>query len=410
MGGYAIRHHEAVLALEAAGEARLICTCDPGFENLDRPDWRLRERGVHICADYRSMLDCFAADLDVVTIPTPIPLHAEMHAEVVGRGLAAYLEKPPTLDPGELESMIAMDAMAPVPTLVGFNFTTEPVRTSLKARLLKGEFGRLLSAELFGWWPRSAGYYRRAAWAGRLLGDDDRLILDSCLGNGFAHYVHNLLQWAGNRGVDHWASPVDVRANLWRAHPIQGADTAFVEAHTDAGVDLRIALTHACRGREMQGESLRCTEAAIVYHTSGESSITWKDGRKEILPVPRHDGQIENLRALFACLRGERSRLPTTLQDSRPFVHLHALAYLSAGAIQDFQPEDIVTESPPDGLLEIPWLRAAIGNFLGHGIWPDGTPDAVFTVDENELKRVVGEMARRPKPASEYQPEPLALN
>src|SRR5690606_28291972 len=29
MGGYAARHHEALLQLENAGEARLVCTCDP---------------------------------------------------------------------------------------------------------------------------------------------------------------------------------------------------------------------------------------------------------------------------------------------------------------------------------------------------------------------------------------------
>jgi predicted dehydrogenase len=403
MGGYAVRHHEAVAALEAAGEVRLVCTCDPAFETLTRPEWRLRERGVPVFRDYRSMLDRCAGDIAVVTIPTPIPLHAEMHAEVVGRGLAAYLEKPPTLDPLELEEMIARDAAAPVPTLVGFNFTTEPVLRALKARLLAGEFGRLLSVGLFGWWPRSMAYYRRNGWAGRLLGEDGRLILDSCLGNAFAHHVHNLLQWAGTRGMDHWTEPESVRANLWRAHPVEGADTAFVEAATETGVLLRIALSHACRGPEIQWESLRCEDAGIIYKVGHEATITRPNGRREILPLPPHDGQVANLRALLDCLRGTRDRPPTTLADSRPFVHLNALTYLSAGQIHRFAPADRTGGDADDGYLEIPWLQAAAADFLEHGRWPAGKPEDATILDRDALDRVVRGMAEKtdspPRPA-----------
>ena len=52
-----------------------------------------------------------------------------MHKAIVARGLACYLEKPPTLWPDELAQMIATDADARFATNVGFNFTIEPARS-----------------------------------------------------------------------------------------------------------------------------------------------------------------------------------------------------------------------------------------------------------------------------------------
>ncbi|MBC8012272.1 MAG: Gfo/Idh/MocA family oxidoreductase, partial [Burkholderiales bacterium] len=270
MGGYAARHHEVALALEDRGECRLVCTCDPRPESFAEQArrWRLEARRVAVHTDYLSMLDRHAGELDVVVIATPIPLHAEMHAAVVGRGLAAYLEKPPTLDPDELEEMIARDARAPTTTLVGFNFIAEAERQALKRRLVAGEFGVLREARLFGFWGRSSAYYGRSAWAGRLFTDDGRLLLDSCLGNGLSHHVHNLLHWAGVDGLDNWATPTRVRAWLARAHPIEGADTCFAEAETDSRVLMRIAISHACSGPELHRETLICDHAEIEYVTN----------------------------------------------------------------------------------------------------------------------------------------------
>ena len=99
MGGYAARHHEALIPLEAAGEARLVCTCDPAPASFaaKSAEWKLSDRGVTIHDDYRKMLDRHAGELDVVTVPTPIPLHAEMHRAGVERGLATSRSRRPSI-------------------------------------------------------------------------------------------------------------------------------------------------------------------------------------------------------------------------------------------------------------------------------------------------------------------------
>eukprot|EP01035_Chromulina_nebulosa_P058444 gene58444-80030_t len=127
MGGFAGSHHNAVARLEAEGHAKLIGTCDPRAASFakEQETWRLAQRGVGVFPDYRSMLDACHRGLDLIVVPTPINLHAEMHAAATALGLPVYLEKPPTLDHLELEQMIVADARARKSSVVGFNFIIE---------------------------------------------------------------------------------------------------------------------------------------------------------------------------------------------------------------------------------------------------------------------------------------------
>lgn len=398
MGGYAARHHEALIPLEASGEARLVCTCDPAPASFAAKvsEWKLSERGVTVHDDYRRMLDRHAGELDVVTVPTPIPLHAEMHRAGVERGLAVYLEKPPTLDPRELETMIATDAKTKIPTLVGFNFITETPRQAIKRRLLLGEFGPLREVRLLGLWPRPTAYFTRNGWAGRLVGDDGRLILDSCVGNALSHHVHNALHWAGIGGQARWATPTKVRASLLRAHDIQGADTFFLAVDTDAGVPVRIALSHACIGPHIHRETLVCDRATIDYVTLDHADIRWRDGGVETVKLGEFDAQVENFRAFFACFRSGAARPPTTLPDSRPFVHLHALSYIAAGHIQKF-PGDLVSKVTGDDnnatFVPVRGIHEAAERFLVDGSWPYGKPGSATPSQLDQLDAVVRRMA-----------------
>ncbi|AHF92788.1 oxidoreductase [Opitutaceae bacterium TAV5] len=379
LGGFAGSHHEALLRLEENGAARLVATCDP------RPDafpdecqrWRFRERGIRVFADHRAMLDASLASpggLDLVVIPTPIALHAPMHRDAVERGVAVYLEKPPTLDPGELEAMIACDRRAAKTTLVGFNFIIEPAHLALKSRLLAGEFGRLREVRLLGQRPRPSAYFRRNAWAGRLRSPDGRLLLDSCLANAMAHYVHNALFWAGPRAVLDWAPPAGVQASLWRAHDIEGADTVFARVSTPDGVTLRLALTHALHGIDTLCETLVTDEARIDWVARSHYAITWHDHRMppERRPLPSFDLLAANHLDYHRYLRGETSRPSTRLEDCRPFVRLNALCYLSAGTIADF-PAALRHPRHDDAgqeFFHIDGLDDAMRAFLETGAWP----------------------------------------
>lgn len=374
MGGFAGWHHATIQRLEERGLAKLICTCDPQVDSFadEQKNWQLAARGVSIFTDYVQMLDACQQDLDLLVVPTPINLHAEMHRAGVERGIPVYLEKPPTLDYRELEEMIACDQQAKKSTLVAFNFIVEKPRLAIKQRLLDGEFGAIKGATLMAHWPRPLDYFKRAAWAGRLM-MGDRVVLDSCFGNANAHFVHNMLFWLGDSQLSSWAQIDSVRAELYRAHAIEGADTFFVEATTTSGATMRFAVTHACSGESSHQETVNCEKADILYSVGGSAEIRWHDGRVEHIDIGQFDGITENHLAFHRYIRGEEDRPATSLIDSRPFVTLNNLAYVSSGHIAAF-PANRVTqvreEKEQKDYVNIAGMNGAIDRFLDQGEWP----------------------------------------
>ncbi len=405
LGGFAGAHHQAVARLEERGHAKVICACDPHPERFtsEQESWRFAARGVQVFGDYRNLLESCHRQLDLVVIPTPIQLHAEMHAAATSYGLPTYLEKPPTLDYAELEKMITADGRARRASHVGFNFIIEKPRLALKERLLAGEFGAIRGATLAASWPRPASYFSRNDWAGRLL-MDDRVVLDSCCGNAMAHFVHNLLFWVGGPGLFSWAQLAAVRAELYRAHAIEGADTFFIEADTVAGATLRFALSHACVGASTHGEVVICERAVLRYAVGGSVEIRWSDGRIEKSALEPFDALQENHLDYYRYLRGESPRPATTLADCRSFVALNDLAHISSGGITPIpatQVTGVRDEKEQKDYLKVAGMTAAYENFLERGLWPGESGwgrergEVVTPADLPRFHDVVRTMARK---------------
>ncbi|MGI6086653.1 MAG: Gfo/Idh/MocA family protein [Kiritimatiellia bacterium] len=377
MGGFAGSHQLAVKQLEATGACRLVCSCDPDLSKFKdkMSEWEYRRRGIKVFDNYLAMLDYCAAELDMVVIPTPVPLHAPMHRACIERGLAVYLEKPPTLNYQELDEMLEVEARAEKLTQVGFNHIVEGERRKMKQRLVAGEFGQLREVGYRGLWERSNNYYSRAPWAGRLM-LNGRLVLDSGMGNAMAHYVHNILFWGGMRDVLDWAPVEWAEAELYRAHSIQGMDTSFVRAGLGGGVRLTIVMSHACWQPERM-EWLVCDKARIFVKEEGYR-IAWHDGRQETIPIPlAPDTPMTKLKenhcAYYAYLRGEAERPLTRLEDTRPFVQLCDLVYVAAGRIHQISPQYIQRKVQPEDqaeFLQIDDLSQATDCFIQNGEWP----------------------------------------
>jgi predicted dehydrogenase len=403
MGGFAGSHHNTVARLEERGLIRLVCACDPNLNRFaaERQTWRFSQRGVRVFDDYRAMLGACHGDLDYVATPTPIRLHAEMHEAITSFGLPAYVEKPPTLDHAELDRMIAADARARKSSLVGFNFIVEKSRLRLKERLLSGEFGAIRGGTLSALWPRPSGYFARNGWSGRLI-VDGHIVLDSCFGNAMAHFVHNMLFWTGTPGLFSWAEIAAVRAELYRAHAIEGADTFFVEADLATGCTLRFALTHACAGASTSSETVICEKAILRYAVGGQIEVSWKDGRTERISSGPFDGLEENHIEYCRYMRGEVERPATTLEDSRPLVVLNDLAHVSSGSIHPI-PTRLVShardEKEQKDYLSVDGMAKTVDSFLCRGIWPGyagwrrDNGEVVTPADLGRFERTVRSMA-----------------
>jgi hypothetical protein len=199
------------------------------------------------------------------------------------------------------------------------------------------------------------------------------MVLDSCFGNAMAHFVHNLLFWTGGPELFSWAQIAAVRAELYRAHTIEGADTFFVETDTSAGVTMRFALSHACAGASTHSEMVLCDKAVLRYAVGGNIEIRWNDGRAEKSPLEPFDPLQENHLEYFRYLRGESPRPATTLADSRPLVALNDLAYISSGRIAPIpaaQISGVRDEKEQKDYLQVTSMMTTHENFLVRGIWP----------------------------------------
>ncbi len=397
MGGFAAAHHHTIAQLEERGH-------DPMAFAAQQLQWRFAARGVRVFSDYRPMLESSHRELDLLVAPTPIPLHAEMHAAATSFGLPVYIEKPPTLDFAELERMIAADTRARRASLVGFNFIIERPRLALKERLLAGEFGAIRGATLSAMWPRPASYFTRNRWAGRLLTATGEIVLDSCFGNAMAHFVHNLLFWTGGPDLFCWGQIAAVRAELYRTHAIEGADTFFVEADTTTGITLRFAVSHACAGPSTHCEMVLCDHAVLRYAVGGGIEIRWNDGRVERLPQESFDPLLENHLEYFRYLRGETPRPATTLVDTRPFVVLNDLAHVSSRTITPLAAGLVCAvrdEKEQKDYLQVNHLPATQDGFLARGVWPSALGwgrepgDVVTPVDLPRFHGIVQAMARQ---------------
>lgn len=371
LGGFAGSHHAALEILEARAECRVVATCDPDVpaRGAEIERFHLAARGVMVLPDLAAMLDLSP---DVVTLPTPIPLHAAQHAAVRAAGAFCYLEKPPTLWWPEYREMVERDGGT---TQVGFNFVGDPFRQKLRERIQSGEFGPLHAATFLGLWPRGAEYYARNEWAGRLT-VGGRPVLDSCIGNAMAHYVQNLLFWTGQEVEG-------VRAWLARAHPIESYDTAFVEATVAGGARLRIGATHTGT-LNFDRETVELREARIVFDSWRSARIEWRDGRTEPVDssIPDQGAMLrENLSEYFAFVRGERARPATRLEDCEGFVALCGLALVSSGGIADLGGAEAGSHRVVEGLEDR--LRA----FVDNGAWPEGEPTEARDRDEIERLR-----------------------
>ena len=392
MGGFAAEHHRVVDTLEKQGDARLVATCDlnPGAYDGELSTWKNAGRPVAFFEDYRAMLDAHAGEIDVLAIPAPIPLHAQMHRDGVDRGMAVFLEKPPTLDPVELTAMLSVEERCARTTLVGYNFTLEKERLELKRRLCAGEFGKLQAGSFLGLAPRANSYFSRNDWAGKLF-VNEQLALDSCFGNDMADFGHNLLLWAGTDGMEQRATVEQARAWLGRAHKIEGADTFFVEALTSDGIPLRFAQTHALSGESRQIEMLACEKATISYEVARNWEVKWNDGRCESGTLERPDTLMANYLAYFDYLSGHRSKPPTTLADSRSFVELNALTYLSSAAITSFASSRLKSRAADDGdqFVEVEGLADELRKFATGSPWSPPEPPWVSRSQAAELRASV---------------------
>jgi hypothetical protein len=139
---------------------------------------------------------------------------------------------------------------------------------------------------------------------------------------------------------------------------------------------MRFALSHACAGTSTHTEIVLCDKATLRYAVGGALEIRWNDGRVEKSQLDPFEPLQENHLDYFRYLRGESPRPATTLADSRPFVALNDLAYISSGRISPIPAEQVTgvrDEKEQKDYLRVASMPAAQDAFLSRGVWPSAS-------------------------------------
>jgi predicted dehydrogenase len=281
LGGYGLVHIDAVRWLSERGLATLSGVVALEVDRKARPalTGELHRQGVRL---YDSVEQFLASgdEADVLTVPVGIHMHVPMSIMAMRAGLDVYCEKPVAGTVQEVDQLIAVQHETGRTVAIGFQHIWSRSIQELKARILDGRLGAVRSASLICGWPRSIQYYTRNEWTGRLR-VGPHWILDSPANNAHAHYVMNSLYLCGDRpgtaGV-----PVRVRAELYRANPIEGPDTVQLKCELPSGAAIHLCLTHANATPFGPSLELHCERGTVTWEGDiGKTVVRYASGHRE---------------------------------------------------------------------------------------------------------------------------------
>jgi predicted dehydrogenase len=312
--------------------------------------------------------------------------------------VACYLEKPPTLYWNEYQQMLANEAKAKVPTIVGFNFQSDPVRLMLRERVSRGEFGNLKELRFYGFWPRPQSYFSRNSWAGKLL-VGEYPVMDSVTGNAMGHFMQNMFHWAGIAEDRKVAKLASVESKLWRINEIESFDTILSRVMTEGGIEIRIAATHATSEQNHNLETVICENATIYFDVYGGYTIT-KAGRVTEKGNFFSDGALmRNYLEYVACLNNGREPC-NTLDASESFVLFSGLNLVSSEGIGSLDYKTVETGRDGDPTRHSSVFVNMAKHFLREGEFIDDelksapvSPDDIVSLD-SKLKALRPDAAK----------------
>ena len=145
MGGFARAHKQYIKAVQEAGigvqAAQVAIASD---QNLFAKDIvELKRRGVRIFTSLREMLAQAREELDLVCIPTGIPLHRPMAIAALEADCNVLVEKPSAGCIQDVDAMLAAEERSRGFCAVGYQHVYSPDFLRVKEFVCSGQLGRI---------------------------------------------------------------------------------------------------------------------------------------------------------------------------------------------------------------------------------------------------------------------------
>lgn len=310
--GFSRQHLTQFLARQALGECRIVAAVAHQRELDPAYAASLEAHGIRLVPDLDALL---ALDIQLISVPLGIHLHAPVAERCLRAGRDVYLEKPIAATVAEVETLARAERDSGRTLIIGFQDLFQPGLWHLRDRLAAGDWGTVRQITITVGWPRARAYYARNAWAGKIrLGDG--WVRDSIANNACAHFL--------NVGVFLAGQPLAVTAELGRGYAIESFDTCSLRVDTARGIPVVFNATHL--GTSEFGPRVRIDcERGVIENTRLEDGQPWRlpDG-SEIAVPPRH---AQPYRETLAHLRGESATI-CRLPDCRAHTAVIEAAHL----------------------------------------------------------------------------------
>ncbi len=248
--------------------ARLVAVCEPDQQTHAAVLADLRQRGIAVFKTFDELL---SQDIEAVWLPLPIGLHRPFTEQALATGKAVMCEKPAAGSIDDLDAMIAARDRSGLPVAIGFQDIYDPKTPQIKQLISAGAIGDVKGATLWATWPRDDAYYSRNTWAGAIK-RGETWVLDSPANNALAHFI-NLCLFLLGPSPDESAQPQTLRAELYRARPIENYDTISTWIDLPGGQHLLVNLSHA---------AAKANNPRITIHGSG-GRIQWANGQPALV-------------------------------------------------------------------------------------------------------------------------------
>ena len=377
LGGYGRHHLAALNSLQSVGLCQLTGVYDPFAAAHADAVAALQNQNTRVDGELETLLR--RDDVDAVFIASPIPFHAPQTIAALQAGKHVYLEKPPCSTLDEWARMNEAQLASGQMCAIGFQMQSSGALRFLKAQLDNNAIGPLRQLWTSVRWRRSDVYYARSPWAGRwhLEGAP---VFDGPATNALAHAVFALLSLA--------VTPDDplarVRGNLKRARPIESYDSAFLEAETARGIQVRVALTHASAAHDEVILRVRGENGTAEVSWAGR--VTLQSGQ---MPAQTwhfvDDAPLSALLDFWRAQQQPRRAPQVSLRETLPYLQLVNGALQSAHGAGDFAPdliEHIVTDNA-DNFYQVRGLDGQMAVFAADF----DAPPPLLCADENAWLR-----------------------
>ena len=339
MGGYGIIYLRNLLRDQHG--MRLIATADTDPSRCELLG-EVQKRNIPVYPTLEALLAEKKPDL--VVLSTPLQLHAEQVITCVEHGCHVLCEKPVASDPSQVQRMITARDKAKKLVAIGYQWSFSDAIQNLKKDILSGRFGKPKKLRTSVLWPRGEQYFKRNDWAGRIRNPQGRLVLDSPVNNGCAHFLHNMFFVLGHE-MHASDKPKIVTAELYRAHKIENYDTAVIRCSTHGGAELIFIASHATQLLQEPRLMYEFERATIRYGGEVGAQVVAEllDGSKIEYGEPLESTSDAKLRDVCDAIRENRP-VACGLEVSASQNTCMFAAQQSMPTITDFPKGMVVTE------------------------------------------------------------------